>query len=174
MKPFVINKRFAVRMSFTFLLLIGTTVHQTSLQRWQSDLAASQEKANRSKTDEQDSRARIKSLSSDSTIALERVKAGCLPIVLTSNNRPARFQASSRVFDTQTFPANPKTPRFDQSGNPINGVRPLPEGLIICNGFGDTAIVGFDGAISDIKRVQPSHLAEFLTHYNRKQQEKSN
>lgn len=165
MKPFVINKRFAVRMSFLFLMLIGATVHQSSLQRWQADLAASQQRANQSKANEQDSRERTKQLGSDSAIALERVKAGCTPIVLTSNNRPSRFQTDLRVFDAQTFPTNPKTPRFDKAGNPINGVRPLPEGLTICNEFGDTAIVGFDGAITEIKRVQPAQLQEFLTHY---------
>ena len=173
MKPFIVNKRFAVRMSFIFLMLIGATVHQTSLQRWQSDLAASQQKANQAKASEQDSRERVKSLSSDSMIALERVKTGCTPIILTANNRPSRFQTDLRVFDSQTFPTNPKTPRFDVSGNPINGVRPLPEGLTICNGFGDTAIVGFDGAITDIKRVQPSKLSEFLTHFNATKQEKT-
>ncbi len=167
MKPLIVNKRFAVRMSWVFLLLIGATVHQTSLQRWQSDLAASQQKANQSKASEQDSRERVKSLGSDSAIALEQVKAGCTPIVLTSNNRPSRFQKDLRVWDAQTFPTNPKTFKFDKQGNPINGVRPLPEGITICNGFGDTAIVGFDGAITDIKRVQPSQLPEFLTHYNK-------
>ena len=49
-QPFVINKRFAVRMTFVFALLMGATVHQTSLQRWQSDLAASQAKATQPKT----------------------------------------------------------------------------------------------------------------------------
>ena len=167
-QPFIVNKRFAVRMTFVFALLFGATVHQTSLQKWQADLAASQEKANQSKTSEQESLERSKSISSESKIALDRVREGCDPIVLTANNKPARFQKDLRVFDAQTFPTNPKTPRFDKSGNPINGVKPLPEGLTICNQFGDTAIVGFEGAITDIKRIQPSQLPEFIKSYNQK------
>lgn len=160
-QPFVINKRFAVRMTFVFALLIGATVHQTALQRWQSELASTQARANQSKASEQESTELTKAISSETKIALDRSKAGCNPIVLTANNRPARFQKDLRVFDAQTFPTNPKTPRFDKAGNPINGVKPLPENLIICNEFGDTAIVGFEGAITEIKRVQPSQLAEF-------------
>jgi len=163
-QPFVINKRFAVRMTFVFALLIGATVHQTSLQKWQSDLASTQARANQSKASEQENTELTKAISSESKIALDRSKAGCNPIVLTANNRPSRFQKDLRVFDSQTFPTNPKTPRFDKSGNPINGVKPLPEGLIICNEFGDSAIVGFEGAITDIKRVQKSQLAEFTQH----------
>jgi len=166
-RPLVINKRVAVRMSWVFLLLVGATVHQSSLQRWQADLATSQAKANQSKAGEQESRERVKALGSESAIALEQVTAGCTPVMLTTNNRPSRFQKDLRVFDAQTFPINPKTPKFDRDGNPINGVRPLPEGLTVCNRFGDTAIVGFDGAITDIKRVQPSQLPQFLTHFNK-------
>jgi len=164
--PFVINKRFAVRMTFVFALLIGATVHQTSLQRWQSDLAASQAKANAAKNSEARARARSKSISSESKIALDRAREGCQSIVLTANNKPARFQKNLRVFDAQTFPANPKTPRFDRDGNPINGVQPQPEGLTICNEFGDSAIVGFEGAVTDIKRVAPAQLPEFLKSFN--------
>jgi len=78
--PFVINKRFAVRMTFVFALLMGATVHQTSLQRWQSDLAASQAKANAAKNSEARARARAKSISSESKIALDRAREGCQSI----------------------------------------------------------------------------------------------
>ena len=114
-QPFVINKRFAVRMTFVFALLMGATVHQTSLQRWQSDLAASQAKANAAKNSEAEARSRSKSISSESKIALDRAREGCQSIVLTANNKPARFQKNLRVFDAQTFPANPKTPRDSTS-----------------------------------------------------------
>ena len=171
-QPFVINKRFAVRMTFVFALLIGATVHQTSLQKWQSDLASTQAKANAAKTSEQDARERSKSISSESKIALDRAKEGCVPIILTSNNKPSRFQKDLRVFDAQTFPADPKTPRFDRDGNPINGVQPQPEGLSVCNEFGDSAIVGFAGAITDIKRVAPAQLPEFKTFYNKTRENK--
>ncbi|KAM3092693.1 hypothetical protein ACKFKF_30820 [Phormidesmis sp. 146-12] len=164
--PFIINKRFAVRLTFVFALLIGATVHQTSLQRWQASLAESQSKANEAKSSETEARERSKQVGSETKIALDRAKEGCQPIVLTQNNKPARFQKDLRVFDAQTFPANPKTPRFDKSGNPINGVEYLPEGLTICNEFGDTAIVGFDGAITDIKRVSRAQLPEFIKSYN--------
>jgi len=148
-------------MSFVFALLIGATVHQTALQRWQSELATTQARANQSKASEQESTELTKALSSETKIALDRSKAGCNSIVLTANNKPSRFQKDLRVFDAQTFPTNPKTPRFDKSGNPINGVKPLPEGLIICNSFGDTALVGFEGAITNIQRVAPAQLSEF-------------
>lgn len=165
MTPIVINKRFAARVGFVLLLTFGATVHQSSLQSWQADIASTQAKANSNKDSEQKSRERVKSLSSESSIALDRVKSGCEPIVLTANNRPVRLQANSRVFDPQTFPASPKTPRFDKSGNPINGVQSLPEGLMVCNQFGDTAIVGFEGALTEIKRVQKSQLSEFLKYF---------
>lgn len=166
MKPIAISKRFAVRMSFLFLLCIGATIHQSSLAKWQADLAERQATANEQKQNEQNSRERSKALNSESAIALDRVKQGCQSIVLTQNNKPARFQEDLRVFDAQTFPSDPKIPRFDKQGNPINGVKPLPEGLSICNEFGDTAIVARNGAISDIKRVSPAQLSEFLTHFN--------
>ncbi len=81
-RPLIVNKRFAVRMSWTFLLLIGATVHQTSLQRWQSELAATQSRANQAKATEQDSRERVKSLSSESAIALEHDRgASCFDLL---------------------------------------------------------------------------------------------
>lgn len=160
-QPFVVNKRFAVRMGFTFLLLFGITVHQDSLSRWQQSISKAQGRSKAQTDAKAESRDRSKDVQSEGAIAVQRVKDGCIGIVLTRSNRPARFQASSRVFDPQTFPIDPKLPRFDKAGNPINGVQPMPAGLCVANKFGDTAITSADGTLEEIKRAQGKHLEEF-------------
>lgn len=167
-QPVVFSKRMVVRVVFSLLLAISATVHQESLQAWQDELATSQKDANTQNKEKRSARERSKSLVSDSSVALERAKTGCTRVVMTHNNNPARFFPELRVFDARTFPKNPKTPRFDRAGNPINGTRPYPNGISICNEFGDTAVMGDAGTILDIKRVTPEDIDEYLDHYKQK------
>lgn len=174
MTPIALTKRMVTRIAFCGLLAIGATVHQESLAKWQSELAEKQEAANRQKQEEANSRERSKAIGSETRMALDRVKDGCEPIILTQNNRPARFQPNLRVFDAQTFPTDTKIPRFDKKGNPVNGVQYMPEGVTVCNEFGDTAIVARNGAIAEIRRVAPAQLDEFLNHYKQLKGAQSN
>ncbi|MBW4422123.1 MAG: hypothetical protein KME13_23390 [Myxacorys californica WJT36-NPBG1] len=100
-------------------------------------------------------------LETETDLAMKRASLGCVTIRSTRNNKPIRFDEKVRVFDPESFPNDPKTKRFDGKGNPINGVRPMPSGVVVCNIHGDTAVVGQDGFIGQIYRVAPSKLSEF-------------
>lgn len=166
-QPIVLSKPLLIRLGWVFVMLAAATIHESSLKQMQASMSAKTAATKTQREAKVKASDSIKATETDSDIALERVKSGCEAVQLTRNNKDARMQPSDRVFDSQTFPNDSRVPRFDRKGLPINGVQPMPEGVLVCNQFGDTGSVGFDGIVTDIKRVQPSRKPEFLTHFNK-------
>lgn len=160
----IVSRKTVTRSILGIAIVLGCIVDSSKILKYQAEMnersTAKAEKQAEQRTEE----TRLTKAQSDSQLAMSRAQSGCVPVVLTRNNKPARFQELNRVWDAQTFPSNPKTPRFDKKGNPINGVQPMPAGVIVCNQFGDTGIVSQGGYLTKIYRVEPSKLQEFRSH----------
>ncbi|BAU12520.1 hypothetical protein LEP3755_30500 [Leptolyngbya sp. NIES-3755] len=160
----IVSRKTVTRCLLGSAIVLGCIIDNGRILKFQDQLNAKSEAKEQIKSAVTNEESRSTQSQSDSEIAMSRVKSGCTAIVSTRNNRPVRFNEGFRVFDPETFPSNPKTPRFDKDGFPINGVRPYPQGLSVCNTNGDTAIVGEQGAIHKIYRVDPSKLTEFRSY----------
>lgn len=160
----IISRKTLTRSLLGLVIAVGCIVDSSNILKFQAEQiersTAKAEKQAEQRTEE----TRLTKAQADSKTALDRAQSGCVLVVLTRNNKPARFQERARVWDAQTFPSNPKTPRFDKEGNPINGVQPMPSGVTVCNQFGDTAIVSEGGWLTKIHRVEPSKLQEFRSY----------
>lgn len=159
-----LSKKTAMRGMLLFAIVIGCIIDRSSIIRYQSQVEQRKSAASDKQTETTQEETRTAQVQADSDLAMARAKSGCVPVVLTRNNKPVRFNESLRVFDAHTFPDNPKTPRFDRAGNPINGVQPMPQGVTVCNQDGDTALVGTGGYVTKIYRVEPSKLQEFRSY----------
>jgi hypothetical protein len=160
-----ISKKTAMRGLLLISIVIGCVVDRVSIMRYQQELDAKNQAKIEEKRTLEAEETQAQRLQRESDIALERAKQGCVLVIYTQNNKPARFRTDARVFDAQTFPTDPKAPRFDKMGNPLNGVKPMPTGVKVCNTFGDTAIVGDDGYLTQIYRVETSKLSEFRSNF---------
>ncbi|MBD1825672.1 hypothetical protein H6F51_24705 [Cyanobacteria bacterium FACHB-DQ100] len=156
-----ISKKTVTRSLLGLAIVFGCIIDSGRILQYQASIQARQAEAAQNQAEQTSEESRLTKAQSDSKTALDRAKSGCVAVVLTQNNKPARFQNKARVWDAQTFPANPKTPRFDKQGNPINGVQPMPPGITVCNQFGDTAITTEGGFLSKIYRVEANKLQEF-------------
>lgn len=159
-----VSKKTVTRSLLGLAIVFGCIIDSTRILKYQADIAARQAEATQKQAEQTTEESRLSKAESDSKNALDRAKSGCTLIVSTRNNQPIRFYEGFRVFDPDSFPRNPKTPRFDKEGFPINGVKPYPQGLTVCNWRGDTAIVGEQGAIHKIYRVEPNKLQEFRSY----------
>lgn len=95
-------------------------------------------------SDRREARQTAREAGKRSKIALDRVKAGCVPIVDIETQQPYYFNEGTRVQD------------------PVTG-RVLDQG-IVCNSLGVTAEV-VDGQITDVILVSPEHKAEYVGHF---------
>ncbi|MBD2079591.1 hypothetical protein [Leptolyngbya sp. FACHB-17] len=160
----IVTKKVVTRSLLGLAIALGCIVDNSRILKFQAEMnerSTAKAEAQAAQTSEE---TRLTKAQADSKTALDRAKSGCILVVLTRNNRPARFQEGARVWDAQTFPSNPKIPRFDKNKNPINGVQPMPAGVIVCNQFGDTAIVSEGGWLNEIRRIEPSKLQEFRSY----------
>ena len=159
-----VSRKTVTRSLLGFAIVLGCILDNSRILKYQAQVSAKSEQQQQRQSAQTQEESRLTQAQLDSEIAINRVKSGCTPIISTRNNQPIRFYEGFRVFDPDSFPRNPKTPRFDKQGNPINGVKPYPQGLVVCNLNGDTAIVFEGGEIDDIRRVEPSKLQEFRSH----------
>jgi hypothetical protein len=159
-----VSKKTVARSVLGVAIVFGCIIDSSKILKYQADLADRQARRTEQQAAQTQEESRIEQVQSGSQKAMSRAQSGCVPVVLTRNNKAARFQERSRIFDAQTFPSNPKTPRFDKQGKPINGVQPMPAGVTVCNLFGDTAVTAEGGYLTKIYRVEPSKLQEFRSY----------
>lgn len=159
-----ISKKAVMRGLLLGAIVVGCILDRHSIERYQMQVQERRDATVSEQNEQTQEETRAKQIQSDSETALSRARSGCVRVELTANNKPAFFYREFRVFDANTFPRNPKTPRFDADGNPINGVKPIPSGVTVCNPLGDTAIVGNNGFVTRIKRVEQSKLKEFRSY----------
>ncbi len=157
----VVSRKTVTRCLLLTAIVFGCVVDSSKILRYQSQLAQKQSTKSADQERQTAEESRVVKVQSDSDKAMIRAQSGCVKVILTQNNRPARFNGQLRIFDSQTFPTDPKTPRFDKLGNPINGVQPMPSGVTVCNEFGDTALITEGGYLTEIYRVEPNKLTEF-------------
>lgn len=160
----IISRKTVTRCLLLGAIAVGCVVDNGRILKYQNQLSAKSEAQEQKVSEQSKEELRTSQVQNDSQMAMARVQSGCVQIVLTQNNKPVRFHENLRVFDPSTFPANPKVPRFDRQGNPINGVQPMPPGITVCNQHGDTALIGEMGYITKIYRVEPSKLQEFRSY----------
>lgn len=149
------------RSALGLAILVGCIIDSGRILKYQGELQAKQEFQEKQQKNEASEESRTEQIQTESNLALNRAKSGCVLIVTTQNNKPVRFNENIRVFDPMTFPSDPKIKRFNIQGEPINGVQPMPRGITVCNSFGDTALVTDGGYITKIYRVEPNKLQEF-------------
>lgn len=159
-----VSKKTVARSVLGIAIVFGCIIDSTRILKYQADIQERQAEATQKQAEQTTEESRLSKAQSNSQIAMGRAQSGCVPVLLTRNNKAARFQNGSRVWDAQTFPSDPKIPRFDKQRNPINGVQPMPAGVTVCNLFGDTAITSEGGYLTKIYRVEPSKLQEFRSY----------
>ncbi|MBW4524107.1 MAG: hypothetical protein KME18_02770 [Phormidium tanganyikae FI6-MK23] len=160
----IVSRKTVTRFLLASAIVLGCIVDSSKILKYQAQVNERSTAKAEKQAEQTSEETRTAQIQTDSQLAMSRAQSGCTQIVSTRNNQPIRFFEGFRVFDPDSFPRNPKIPRFDPSGYPINGVKPYPQGLAVCNLNGDTALVGEQGAIYKIYRVEPSKLQEFRSY----------
>lgn len=77
-----------------------------------------------------------------SKVAIERLKANCLPVVDQQSGSEGFFQQGSVVMDQ-------------------NLGRPVRAGAFVCNSLGDTAVIAQNGTLTDVVRTSLEQQSEY-------------
>jgi hypothetical protein len=83
-----------------------------------------------------------------SKVAIERLKANCLPVVDQQSGSEGYFKEGSVVMDHSLG-------------------RPVRAGAFVCNSLGDTAVVGADGTLTEIVRASLEKQGEYDELFNK-------
>jgi len=83
-----------------------------------------------------------------SKVAIERLKANCLPVVDQQSASEGYFKEGSVVMDHSLG-------------------RPVRAGAFVCNSLGDTAVIGADGTLTEIARTSLETQGEYDKLFNK-------
>lgn len=114
---------------------IAQSLQESAVQQHEQSTAGAERKLLRQQAREAQKR---------SAIALDRVKAGCIPIFDKETGKPDYFNAGEIVLD-------PETGQSIQAG-------------LVCNSLGLTGEV-VEGRIQDLVMVSPAHKMEYLGYF---------